>query len=46
MDVYHRDVKPIFLSMFRGGYGTKKFNDMYVFYFELKSLPHQYSGAE
>ena len=41
MDVYHRDVKPIFLSRFRGEYGTKKFNDMYVFHFELKSLPHQ-----
>ena len=41
MAVYHRDVKPIFLSTFRGEYGTKKFNDMYVFYFKLKSLPHQ-----
>ncbi|KIJ94147.1 hypothetical protein K443DRAFT_369036 [Laccaria amethystina LaAM-08-1] len=26
--VYHRDVKPIFLTTFRGKYGTKKFNDM------------------
>lgn len=28
LEVYHRDVKPIFLSKFRGEYGTKKFNDM------------------
>ena len=31
MDVYHREVKPIFLTKFRSAYGTKKFNDMYVF---------------
>ncbi|KIJ92041.1 hypothetical protein K443DRAFT_114199 [Laccaria amethystina LaAM-08-1] len=30
MDVYHRTVKPIFLTRFRGEYGTKKFNDMHV----------------
>ncbi|KIJ96225.1 hypothetical protein K443DRAFT_293721 [Laccaria amethystina LaAM-08-1] len=28
MDVYHREVKPIFLTKFRTEYGTKKFNDM------------------
>ena len=36
MDVYHRDVKPIFLTKFRTEYGTKKFNDMHVFLLQTK----------
>jgi len=30
MDVYHRTIKPIFLTRFRGEYGTKKFNNMHA----------------
>ena len=39
MDVYHRDVKPIFLTKFRTEYGTKKFNDMYVFLLQTQVAP-------
>ena len=39
MDVYHREVKPIFLTKFRSAYGTKKFNDMYVFLLHTQVAP-------
>ena len=39
MDVYHRDVKPIFLTKFRTKYGVKKFNDMYVFLLQTQVAP-------